>query len=163
MAASHPHVFADRLSDRELGAWRGLLRAHAALVRTLDAELEAAHGLSLAQYEVLLSLAEAEEGRMRMHDLADRVLLSRSGVTRLVDRLERGGLLRRVACPSDARGQFACLTDAGRQKLAAARDTHLDGVRKHFLSHLGDEELDGLAAVWERVSPGAASRPESAL
>src|SRR5215210_446338 len=94
----------DRLTDREMGAWAGLLRAHSALTRALDADLEAAHGLPLTSFEVLMHLSDAEGERMRMSDLADRVLLSRSGLTRLVDRLESQGLLERATCPSDARG-----------------------------------------------------------
>jgi DNA-binding MarR family transcriptional regulator len=139
------------LSRRELRAWRGLLRAHARLVKALDAELEAEHGLGVTTYEVLMYLADAPEGQMRMHDLASSVLLSRSGLTRLVDRLERDGLLERKACEQDARGSFAVLTPVGRERLNAARRTHLDGVRRHFLEHLGDDELDALGDVWARI------------
>ncbi len=92
----HPHDAAARLDELELGAWRGFLRAHAALSRELDAELTAAHGLPLSTYEVLLFLADSPDGHMRMSDLADSVLLSRSGLTRLVDRLERDGLVQRA-------------------------------------------------------------------
>src|SRR5689334_18855705 len=133
------------LSDRELSAWRGLLKAHATLVKALDAELLGEHGLALTSYEVLLHLAHAPEGKMRMHDLASSVLLSRSGLTRLVDRLERDGLICRKACDDDARGAYACLTEPGRRKLESARRTHLAGVRRHFLDLLGDGELDQLA------------------
>ncbi len=144
------------LGARELGAWRGLLRVHAAMVRMLDGELEAAHGLPLSHYEVLVSLAEAPDGRMRMCDLADRVMLSRSGLSRLADRLERDGLICRAKCSADARGAFACLTVAGRDVLARARQTHLEGVRRHFLEHLRPHELECLSVAWERVLPGAA-------
>jgi DNA-binding MarR family transcriptional regulator len=140
------------LSERELLAWRGLLRAHQTLVKALDAELLAEHGLALTSYEVLMYLADAPEGKMRMHDLASSVLLSRSGLTRLCDRLERDALIARKACDSDARGAFAVLTPAGRQKLEAARRTHLDGVRRHFLTRLEDAHLDQLAEVWVRVA-----------
>ena len=143
------------LSPRELRAWRGLLRVHATLVKALDAELERAHGLSLTSYEVLLYLNDSAEGRLRMHALATSVLLSRSGLTRLADRLERDGFIEREACESDARGSFAVITDAGREKLAAARATHLDGVRRHFLSHLDAETQERLGDVWERVQPSA--------
>ena len=136
-------------------AWRGLLRVHASLSKALDAQLEAAHGLPLTSFEVLKYLADAEEHKMRMCDLASSVILSRSGLTRLVDRMEREGLLVRESCASDARGAFAKLTPAGQEKLAAARATHLAGVRSLFLAHLGDEELELLAAVWDRVLPGA--------
>ncbi len=91
------------LEASELAAWRGMLKVHAALVKALDSELEAAHGLPLTSYEVLIFLRAAPERRLRMAELADRTLLSRSGMTRLVDRLERDGLLRRDTCSSDAR------------------------------------------------------------
>lgn len=147
----------DRLSDRELRAWRGMLRAHAALTKGLDADLEAEHGLPLSSYEVLLHLSVAEGARMRMSDLADSVVLSRSGLTRLVDRMERDGLLARGSCPSDARGSYAILTDAGREKLAAASRTHLAGVRERFLDHLTDAEQDVLGDCWSRVLPDASA------
>ena len=140
-----------RLDSRELRAWRGLLRVHAALSKALDAQLEAEHGLPLTSYEVLMYLSDAEGGRMRMNDLASSVLLSRSGLTRLVDRLERDGYLERCSCAHDARGAFAVLTAAGREKLEAARETHLAGVRQLFLSRFSDDELDALGAAWERV------------
>jgi DNA-binding MarR family transcriptional regulator len=144
------------LTDRELRAWRGMLRAHAALTKALDARLEAAHGLPLTSYEVLMYLADAEDQRMRMCDLATSVIISRSGLTRLVDRLERDGYLERCSCAHDARGAFAVLTLAGREKLDAARDTHLAGVRDHFLRHFSEEELDALGSGWERVLAGLA-------
>lgn len=144
------------LTETELAAWRGMLRTHATLVKRLDAELEAAHGLALTSYEVLLHLSGAEGSRMRMCDIADSVLLSRSGLTRLVDRLERTGLVERVSCASDARGAFAKLTDEGRRVFEAAQRTHLDGVRRHFLSHFGVQELALLGETWQRVAGTAA-------
>jgi DNA-binding MarR family transcriptional regulator len=139
------------LSAAELGAWRGLLRVHASLLKELDAELEASHRLPLTSYEVLLQLANAPDRRMRMCDLADSVLLSRSGMSRLVDRLERDGLLARAACSADARGSYACITQAGLDLLAAARPTHHEGVRRRFLSHLSDDDLARLADYWQRI------------
>src|SRR5437763_7329043 len=105
------------LSQRELHAWRGLLRVHSRLVKALDAELEATHGLAVTSYEVLMYLDDSPAGRMRMHDLAASVLLSRSGLPRLVDRLERDGLIPRESCECDARGAVAVLTDSGREQL----------------------------------------------
>ena len=116
------------LTAPELGAWRGLLRTHAMLVKRLDAELEAAHGLPLTSYEVLLHLADAPERKMRMCDVADSVLLSRSGLTRLIDRLERDGYVERVSCADDARGAFARLTAAGEEKFRAAQQIHEGSV-----------------------------------
>jgi DNA-binding MarR family transcriptional regulator len=137
----------------ELRAWRGLLRAHACLAKRLDAELEHEHGLPMTSYEVLGHLEEASGGRMRMCELAEQAQLSRSGLTRLVDRLERDGLLERCSCDHDARGAYACLTHAGRERLQAARGTHLAVVREQFLSHFSDTELGSLADMWERIAP----------
>jgi DNA-binding MarR family transcriptional regulator len=156
---SQPATDSRQLDERELRAWRGMLRAHAALTKALDADLEAAHGLPLSSYEVLLYLNDAPDRRMRMRDLAASVILSRSGLTRLADRLEREGLIRRESCNDDARGAYAVLTPAGAQKLAAARATHLAGVRSLFLQHFSEAELDALGEAWERVIPGAASAP----
>ena len=148
-----------RLDERELRAWRGMLRAHAALTKALDADLDSAHGLPLSSYEVLLYLNDAPEKRMRRRDLAASVILSRSGLTRLADRLEREGLIRRESCSSDARGAYAVLTPAGIEMLAVARTTHLAGVRSLFLQHFSDDELDVLGEAWDRVVPGAATAP----
>ncbi len=145
-----------RLRGVELGAWRGMLRVHSALMRQLDADLTAAHGLSLRSYEVLLVLEDAPGHRMRMSDLSRSVLLTASGVSRLVDRLEAGGYVERRRCDSDGRGFFAVLTEAGGAKLREARGTHLDGVRRMFLQHFDRDELVHLAACWDRVLPGAA-------
>ena len=152
-APPRPAASAERLSDRELHAWRGMLRAHAALTKGLDADLEAEHGLPLSSYEVLLHVAAADGQRMRMSDLAETVVLSRSGLTRLVDRMERDGLLGRASCPSDARGSYATLTAAGREKLEAASRTHLSGVRERFLDRLSDAEQETLGDVWGRIVP----------
>jgi DNA-binding MarR family transcriptional regulator len=143
----------EALSDCELRAWRGLVRAHASLARLLDAELDSEHGLPLTSYEVLSQLEGAERGRMRMCDLAEQAQMSRSGLTRLVDRLERERLLERCSCEHDARGAYACLTDTGRERLQAARGTHLAVVREHFLSRFSETELTALAGLWERVAP----------
>jgi DNA-binding MarR family transcriptional regulator len=154
--ASVPDSAARELSAEELGAWRGLLRLHSALVKALDAELLAEHDLPLTSYEVLINLQAAPDHRRRMAELAEGVLLSRSGMTRLVDRLEREGLLERDACVSDGRGTFAVLTPKGEELLSRARRTHLDGVRDRFLQHFSEDELEQLGRLWNRVLPGAA-------
>ena len=143
-----------QLSSLELGAWRGFLRVHAALMRELDRELELAHDLPLTHYEVLLHLDNAPDHRLRMSELASSVLLSQSGITRLVDRMEREALVERVPCPGDRRGLWAIITEAGRSRLAEARPTHLAGVRARFLERLSDEDLRVLGDAWERVQPG---------
>ena len=144
------------LTVEELGAWRGLLRVHSALVKALDAELLAEHDLPLTSYEVLINLQAAPERRRRMDYLAEVVLLSRSRMKRLGERLELERLLERDACVDDGRGTFAVLTDKGEALLSEARRTHLDGVRERFLRHFSPAELEQLAGLWNRVLPGAA-------
>lgn len=146
-----------QLNRVELGAWRGLLRVHADLVRQLDAELEREHGLSLNSYEVLLHLYEAPGRRLRMNELADSVLLTVSGITRVVDRLVRDGLVARERCETDRRGQNAILTDAGAETFLAARCTHLRGIRECFLSRLDRAEQERLGAIWDTLLPGASA------
>jgi DNA-binding MarR family transcriptional regulator len=153
---SRAHPRGAQLAPGELAAWRGFLRVHAALTKQLDAELSAVHGLPLRSYEVLLHLTDAPEGRMRMSELAETVLLSRSGLTRLVDRLQREGLVCRESCPSDARGSNAIVTGAGHERLRTARATHLEGVRERFLDRFSAAEQRTLAGYWERLAPGAA-------
>jgi DNA-binding MarR family transcriptional regulator len=147
------HSEQESLTLGELRAWRGLLRAHACLAKRLDTELEQAHSLPMTSYEVLHHLEEASGGRMRMCELAEQAQLSRSGLTRLVDRLERDGLLERCSCDHDARGSYACLTPAGRERLAEARGTHLAVIREQFFSHFSEGELSSLADMWERIAP----------
>ena len=135
------------LSSAELFTWRTFLRAHATVTRRLEAELVAEHELPLASYDVLVQLSEAPDRRLRMTELADRVLLSRSGLTRLADRLERDGLISRQACPSDARGTLAVLTDAGLARLQAAWPTHRRGVAEHVTGRLTPDEVTALGAL----------------
>jgi DNA-binding MarR family transcriptional regulator len=137
--------------DPRLAAWRTFLRAHARVVRDLERELQAEQGMALTDYDVLVQLSFADERRLRMSELADRLLLSRSGVTRLVDRLVAGGLVERVECESDRRGQWASLTDAGRERLRRASPTHLDGIARHFLDRFDADELPALERMLERV------------
>jgi DNA-binding MarR family transcriptional regulator len=152
-AVKIPPAEQESLSDGELRAWRGLLRAYTCLAKRVDAALEREHGLPMSSYEVLGHLDDAGGGRMRMCDLAEQAQLSRSGLTRLVDRLQRDGLLERCSCDHDARGSYACLTELGRERLAQARTTHLSVVREHFFSRFSDAELDALADLWERIAP----------
>ncbi len=157
MAVTNPPVAAvEGLCPAELEAWRGLLRVHASVLKALDAEMEATHGLPLTSYEVLIQLADAPDHRMRMCDLADSVLLSRSGMSRLVDRLERDGLLIRCACAHDARGAFACITEAGLGLLEQARPTHVAGIRRRFLAQFDEDELRALGQYWDRLVPQSA-------
>lgn len=141
-----------RLDETELRAWRGFLQAHARLVRELDEELRAVHGLPLSSYDVLTTLESAPERRLRMRELADAIVLSRSGLTRLVDRLERDGLVEREECEEDARGAFAALTGAGLAALHEARPTHQAGVRRRFLAELAPGQLKDLGDLWARIN-----------
>jgi DNA-binding MarR family transcriptional regulator len=149
----HEGLLSEERPDAGQRAWRGLLRAHACLAKRLDAALEQAHSLPLSSYEVLDRLEDASGGRMRMCDLAEQAQLSRSGLTRLVDRLEREQLLERCSCEQDARGSFACLTESGRERLQEARVTHLAVVREQFFSRFSEGELALLADMCQRVAP----------
>ena len=135
----------------QLESWRAFLRAHAKVNRTLEAELLAEEQLSLAAYDVLVQLVEAPGHRLRMTELAEAVLLSRSGVTRLVDRLERAGLVSRCPVAGDGRGVAAELTEAGLNRLRMASRTHLTGVMRHFVEPLGDE-LGTLERISRRLA-----------
>lgn len=141
-----------RPTSEELVAWRWFLRAHAGITKALEAELVAAERLTLAAYDVLLQLVEAPERQLRMTELADAVLLSRSGVTRLVERLEREGLVERSRVESDGRGVAAHLTDAGFRRLRDAARTHLDGIDRHFIARLDREDLVVLASLNRRLA-----------
>jgi DNA-binding MarR family transcriptional regulator len=137
--------------DPRLDAWRAFLFAHAQVRRQLERELQAEQGMSLAEYEVLLFLAYAPDRQRRMSELADLMVLSRSGATRLVDRLEGDGLVERVTCDTDRRGQWAHLTQDGYDRLRAASPTHLRGIAEHFLDRIPADELDALHATMDRV------------
>ena len=138
-----------------LDAWARLLRGHASVTRALSAELEAEHGLTINDYGALLLLSRADEGRLRRVDLAEELVLTASGVTRLLDGLERVGLVERAACSSDRRVTYAVLTEAGRERLEYASATHLAGIRAFLEERFSKEELDHLAELLGRL-PGAA-------
>ena len=138
--------------DDRLAAWGTFLRAHARVTRELERELQANEELSLADYDVLYQLAAAEGRRLRMSELADRLLLSRSGATRLVDRLEADGLVHRASCATDRRGLWAHLTDRGLNRLRDASPTHLRGVCEHFIDRIPARELAQLRRTLERIA-----------
>jgi DNA-binding MarR family transcriptional regulator len=140
--------------DPRLRAWVAFLQAHAVVTRRLEAELQAERGLCLADYDALVQLALAEGQRLRMSELADRVVLSRSGVSRLVDRMAANGLVARRACPTDARGSWAELTPAGLERLRGAAPVHLRGVDDHFLSPIREVDREGLVRALEAVVRG---------
>jgi DNA-binding MarR family transcriptional regulator len=124
------------LDAAEMSAWHALIRAHSRVVRRLEAELEAEHGLTLPAYEVLAHLSEAPDQRLRMSDLAKHAILTPSGLTRLVDKLSRDGLVERARCGADARVVYAVLTPTGLSRLVTAYPTHVRGVREHYLDWL---------------------------
>ena len=141
----------EALSKREFAAWGGFLYTYKTTIAVLDAELERELGLSLSSYEVLLRLNSEPGRRMRMSELAEAVLLTRSGMTRLVDRLERDGLVERVPCPSDGRGLHCSLTNRGAELFERAQPIHLAGVRERFLSPLKKGQQRALADAWDAL------------
>ena len=146
-SGNRPH-----LRDLDLGPWRAFLRAHARVARRLDEDLRNRHALSLQEYETLLHLAEAPERRLRMGRLADSLLLSKSGVTRLVDRLVDDGLVERTSCSSDARGAEASLTGTGLARLRAAAPTHLAGIRDHFYAAIATPDVPVVERAMDAIS-----------
>ncbi|MBV8430007.1 MAG: winged helix-turn-helix transcriptional regulator [Solirubrobacterales bacterium] len=147
-------VVSDRLAGTGLDAWRSYLQSHAAILRQLDAELASAHGMTTRDYEVLLYLAQAPDRQLPMSALATSTMLTRSGITRLIDGLVRAGWIERVACAKDARVSYARLTDVGYGKLRDAGCTHVASIQRLFLEHFSPEEVDQLASLLSRL-PGA--------
>ncbi|HEX7084112.1 MAG TPA: MarR family transcriptional regulator [Gaiellaceae bacterium] len=140
-----------QIQHDRLAAWVFFLRAHAAVTRELSGRLQRGQGLTLNDYEVLLKLSQAENGMMRRVDLAASVLLTASGITRLLDGLERSGFVEKASCAKDARVSYAKITDAGRDKLAAAACGHLADVDELFTSSYSEEELTTLADLLSRL------------
>lgn len=145
--------------DSALDSWIRLLRGHASVTRAISAQLVAEHGLTINDYEALLHLAKAEDGRMRRVDLAERLILTASGVTRLLDGLEAGGLVERASCASDRRVTYAVLSETGRTKLREASKSHIVDVRTFFEERYSSDELQQLADLLGRL-PGAGSAVE---
>jgi DNA-binding MarR family transcriptional regulator len=132
-------------------AWRAYILGTELLRQQLHRELQDAHGMTIADYEVLVQLSERTERRMRMTQLAGRVASSKSRLSHQIARMEKAGLVRRVDCPEDARGVVAELTDKGMAQLRAAAPTHVSGVREHLVDLLTDDEQETLATIFERV------------
>ena len=137
-------------TEQRLEAWVAFLRAHAAITRELSAQLQREHGLTLNDYEVLLHLSKADDG-MRRVDLAERVLLTASGITRLLEGLENAGFVAKRTCATDARVSYAVLTDEGRERFRAAAETHLRGIDEQFLARYSGSELTALAELLGRL------------
>lgn len=147
------------LDDDEMQAWKAFLRASARLLERLDADLEVRFRMSLADYELLHYLAAAPSGELRMTELAEQTLVSRSGLTRRLDRLVEGGLVARRNCATDRRGVLAVITPTGRKRLEAAAPTHVEGVRRHFVEQLAGQDLRALADSLEAVVASSEQRP----
>jgi DNA-binding MarR family transcriptional regulator len=165
---SQPYVASERprrltARDSRLGPWRAFLTAHALVSRRLDDDLRAEHQMTLAEYAALLQLAEAPGRRLRMNQLADSIVLSRSGVTRLIDRLVTDGLVARSQCSSDGRGAEAVLTEPGVARLRDASRTHLRGIETYFLDSIAATDLAAiersLGAVGRKVRSDGRTLP----
>jgi DNA-binding MarR family transcriptional regulator len=139
------------LSDAEFRAWHGSLLFTNSTTRALDDALSEAHGISVKEFDVLITLFNAPDGRLRMAELAERVVLSASGVTHLVTRLERDGLVHRIVDEGDRRSFFAALTPAGHQRLRDARPTHNEVIREHLTRRLTPNQLNTLGALWKNI------------
>jgi DNA-binding MarR family transcriptional regulator len=148
--------------DPRLAPWRAFMRAHAQLSRRLDEDLRAEHGLSHQEYVALLFLAESPDRRLRMGRLAEVLILSKSGATRLIDRLVEDGLVERLSCPSDARGAEAQLTQQGLNRLRTAAPTHLRGIADYFLSAIDQPDLEVIQRAMTDVADRICATPESA-
>jgi DNA-binding MarR family transcriptional regulator len=141
--------------ETEIRTWIRFLATHSAITRELEARLMGAHGLTLSDYDVLVQLARAPERKLRNIELAKAVVLTRSGVTRLVDGLEKDGLVARCSCPSDKRGTFVALTEAGLALLREASSTHVTGVRELFVELLGNEGVEQMDALLRSLPAGS--------
>lgn len=146
-------------TKRERAAWGGLIATQARIFRRIEDDLRHGFGLTHAEFEVLLRLAKAQDGRLRIQDLAARSLITRSGTSRAVDRLARAGHVAREGAEEDGRGAYAVLTDAGREHFLAAAKDHVALVRRELLSRFTDDELDTLAGFWRRLEEAPADAP----
>jgi DNA-binding MarR family transcriptional regulator len=142
------------LTETAAGAWRNLLVAHSRLIRALDAELRDKHNVTLGDFDVMVQLWESKRGRLRMNDIAEAVVLSPSGLSRRVDRLERAGLVKRTRAKEDARNVEASLTPQGKRLFQKLRLTHRAGVNERFASLFSEEELETLRELLRRVAEG---------
>lgn len=148
------------LGAEEMRAWRGFIDGSQRLMEVLNRELESAHAISLAEYRILVMLSESPDGSVRMSDLADGVLSSRSRLTHQVRRMEAEGMVERAQCAEDGRGVLAVITDNGRRRLAEAAPTHLAGVRRYFVDLLAEAELKVVGDVFDRVDTAIGSRAD---
>jgi DNA-binding MarR family transcriptional regulator len=140
------------LDELEARSWRALLGAHWRLMSNLDTELQSTQQMSVADYGVLVQLAETDDGMLRMSELAERLLLSPSGLTRRLDGLVKAGLVERSRCSTDRRGSYARLTPLGRKRLDLAAPDHVDQIRRHFIDLLSRRQLSALVEALEKIA-----------
>ena len=150
----YPDPMKQELEPHVMAAWEAMIRTVAALLKKFDRELLESHGLSLSSFDVLMQLTNTPDGRLRMQNLADSVVLSRSGLTRLIDRMEVAGLVRREPFPEDRRGYHAVITDEGRQLYLRVRPVEMRAIQEHFGRHLDYSDLLGLSAALRKVMAG---------
>lgn len=155
---STPNSSGAPFSDEELAAWHGMLTLYSGIMRDLDSGLIAAHGISVREFDVLITLVNAPSRRLRMSDLAEGVMLSPSGLTRLIERLERARLVQRRGDENDARSVQVALTDAGEERLNEARTTHNAVIRAHFTDRVSPDELQTIGTLWQRVLRAAGEK-----
>ena len=155
-----PQVLTEQAIEPAVQAWTRLLRAYASTTRLLSAELQEEHGLSINDYEALLVLSRAEDGRLKRVELARSLMLTPSGITRLLQGLEDAGLVERASCASDLRVTYAQLTDAGRDKLEAASGSHIASIRALFEEHFARDEIDAIAEILGKL-PGVGEADDS--
>lgn len=146
------------IDNDRLAVWQAFLQTHSGVLRTLEHEMDEEQHLPLTWYDVLAWLSKAPEGRLRMQTLADSVVLSRSGVTRLVERMVTAGLAERQLCPSDRRGWYAVITTKGREAFERARPGHLRGIKEHFLNYLSDDDIKALHRALSKILEAESSR-----
>jgi DNA-binding MarR family transcriptional regulator len=153
-------ILTEQAIQPAIRAWSRLLRAYASTTRLLSSELQETHGLTLNDYEALLVLSRAEDGRLKRVDLARSLMLTPSGITRLLEGLENAGLVERASCPTDLRVTYAQLTGAGRERLEAASNRHVASIRTLFEEHFARDEIDAIAEILGKL-PGVADGEDS--
>ena len=139
------------LDDKRLAAWQAFLRVYTTVIPSLECELREAGGLPLVWYNVLMHLHKASTGALRLQDLAEAIVLSQSGLTRLLDRMAEAGLIDRKPCPHDRRGAYAVLTPAGKASLEQARPVYLRGIEQHFMQYLTEEDVQALTGAFLKI------------
>lgn len=147
----------DKVTEEELSAWRLFIKTHARIIERIESDLADQKRVPLTTYDVLIELFEAPNRKLRLGDLTKKVILTKSGLTRLVDRMEREGLLRREKSEEDKRGAYAVLTEAGESELRKAWPVYAKGIKKYFAASLGESNLSALRKALSRIGEESAS------